>query len=1753
MIVNQTEEMSAETGSPSIREKETINVQTELENNKKETNDFISLTIATTNIRGLTNDAKRNLWFAQWHTQNWDIVITTETNSRRETENFWKNELYTTFWTSGTQHIGEGIGIGIKTQLSKRIIRKEMVEGRAICIDLAFPRNKYLRVIGIYSHATLSKRTQLEITVSKWTEQANKENWEVILGGDLNNVHRPALDRQSSTKNKHKNKWATSSIIINNMVGNNMIDTFRHVNPQKKEYTWKNSRNSASRIDMIWTTDKGSNIIQTADIVTLDKEIQDTDHNIATTQIEFLELADKRQPNRRRTPNIRYDWTRTNKKQWQKWTKQIEERCDTMLEEINKEQQNDPNTQWNKLREIILQANSDHIKRVKKRKCYSRNKEAITNSQNAINIIGISQIIQGVTEVMGGNAKRETENKIKKLAEIYKETIGQPTSWTTQHLGEWLREIRQYRKTLQNIHKTTLMETKKNAIARALERRRNWLETDKKKMINNILDSKRKQIALDRIITQEEETKVITNEEEIKKKVKEHFENWTTKGTHKNIKEEWKHDYEPIRHVKDSWYSELMVEITSEEIKSVLQTVSNISAPGPSQIPYRAIKNLGSKALEAIRRIFNNTMSTRKMPTDWKNGTIYPIPKTMDWENDLSKVRPITLLEAIKKIFTKIMTQRLTKVLTNHPILSEHNWAALPKLSTREPIRIVNSVIENANQYNKECWMVFQDMSKAYDNVNINMLTHALRRIKVPEMFIEMVKENFENRRNTVITATGNTDPYSVQGGIDQGDTISPILWRIYYDPLITRVSRMKGYTYVTKQLLQMPEKTNIAVAAYMDDTTWIAGNQEDTQSIIDTAESFYEMTDIKANPLKTHMVVTGIQGPKTLRFKNTTIERTQDPVRYLGIWIQEGKQKAFQKQILREKTEQITNKINWKKVTDKQMIYVLNNVLFPRIEYLLNDMVLTQQETEKINRRIRHTTKRKLGFANTAPNSLFHSDMGYKVFDLHTRQVQKHMADIQTQGNMNNIVSYIIRANITNIQWSAWTTTPILTKCPKLFKSNQNFTHDLIRNGQRYNIRIEAQKNKTKEEKYTNELTPIEGIMGHKWFDRNREKLRKTKLRWIEQMCNADVTKINSWIGIAKNLGRNTQGRIPAFYEEIREKITKATDQQRRELKEPGNKVNVFNRGVETSRYSAKEIKARNLDWMVITTEENPIIGRLRKKEEGISTFRHYKQQTSSSPLVPCTGCSRNTHADNRGEICTVIAENKDCFSIKAAKTKQSNSSAVREETKLRTMTSPASIKFLQEKYKEEIERQQCEVTINGKASQEAEEFFTNNVIRNVLKKAAQKTKDWKNTVIYTDGGVKNNNHTIAVKIINKEELSETVTFSAKIKGKVTASKAELQAIKVAVGIIPREGKATIYTDSKSAIKAINNGNRKGRQREISEAINDRIKKKRAQIKIEYMRRCEDIHAREVDTETKRARKNWIREEGNLEDNKTRFTFKIGKKTCEREIRTEIRDMFERRYRAEWYTMGRNQLLMTKHKKIDWKETIRCRNFTKMTSGSTNSEDQKIRTFNNKLWLQELPTMTRNNERRPDIYKTSKCTRCRKEVEDNKHVFECEQNEILVTEMITQVIAMKAAQHTKMSSSKIKSWVRNVTEKEKEEWCWLITRGVIPKEITMTVERWLKNKTKMTKVVKEIMYTITRILNRIWSDRCEEVNKWEKEEGITKQMKRDRTRWGSTSKKIEKKETNTLEQYSSISIKTINIFNYVYNSYIVNVNTTLA
>ena len=88
-----------------------------------------------------------------------------------------------------------------------------------------------------------------------------------------------------------------------------------------------------------------------------------------------------------------------------------------------------------------------------------------------------------------------------------------------------------------------------------------------------------------------------------------------------------------------------------------------------------------------------------------------------------------------------------------------------------------------------------QDMSKAYDSVNLTLLQKSLQRLALPNSITNAITNLLTDRHNQVITNLGLTPSYPVLNGIDQGETITPLLWKIYYDPLITYIyNNFKGY-----------------------------------------------------------------------------------------------------------------------------------------------------------------------------------------------------------------------------------------------------------------------------------------------------------------------------------------------------------------------------------------------------------------------------------------------------------------------------------------------------------------------------------------------------------------------------------------------------------------------------------------------------------------------------------------------------------------------------------------------------------------------------------------------------------------------------------------------------------------------------------------------------------------------------------------------------------------------------------------------
>jgi len=130
-------------------------------------------------------------------------------------------------------------------------------------------------------------------------------------------------------------------------------------------------------------------------------------------------------------------------------------------------------------------------------------------------------------------------------------------------------------------------------------------------------------------------------------------------------------------------------------------------------------------------------------------------------------VRPIVLLEAFRKTVVRIVSKRLDQIFVTHKVLEGPNYAGLSGDSTASPIHIMNNILEDARQKNKEVWVLFQDMKKAFDSVSLEMMEKALRRIKLPELMIRFLLSLYNKRKIRVITEYGLTKEFEAENGLD--------------------------------------------------------------------------------------------------------------------------------------------------------------------------------------------------------------------------------------------------------------------------------------------------------------------------------------------------------------------------------------------------------------------------------------------------------------------------------------------------------------------------------------------------------------------------------------------------------------------------------------------------------------------------------------------------------------------------------------------------------------------------------------------------------------------------------------------------------------------------------------------------------------------------------------------------------------------------------------------------------------------------
>ena len=289
----------------------------------------------------------------------------------------------------------------------------------------------------------------------------------------------------------------------------------------------------------------------------------------------------------------------------------------------------------------------------------------------------------------------------------------------------------------------------------------------------------------------------------------------------------------------------------------------------------------------------------------------------------------------------------------------------MPRESIQEPIHLLNNICEEAREKKKELWICFQDTTKAFDTVNLEMLQKAMERIKIPNKATKFIINLFRNRVLKAITDYGHTQDIIAGNGLDQGKTISPLLWRIFYDPLLHKIQKNSQLGYKMKvswhQDLNHSKETTLelhtAAMAFMDNTIWIALFKTNMQKILDEAVIFYKANDSQINGRKSALIT--INAPKQDSKGDIFIGPNRESLikmgeneftRYLGVWLGEKDHKKFTINLFQREILHITQALKNKISTDEQALYILNRVLIPRLEYRFQHCFLTENKCKKLS-----------------------------------------------------------------------------------------------------------------------------------------------------------------------------------------------------------------------------------------------------------------------------------------------------------------------------------------------------------------------------------------------------------------------------------------------------------------------------------------------------------------------------------------------------------------------------------------------------------------------------------------------------------------------------------------------------------------------------------------------------------------------------------------------------------------------------------
>ena len=236
----------------------------------------MAVKICSMNTRGLQNEDKRRSVFAYLREEKVSIWFLQETHCGPNQDKLWKKEWGQEAFFSNISKSSVGVGIllnGIKPEIKQQIIDPM---GRYILLDVQLAEKRVL-LCNIYAPNENSPDFFESIAIIL----ENQETTEIILGGDMNCVLDPHLDKMGGQRHCHQH---VRGEIQRCMEEFDLNDVWRMRNRYVRRYTWRQPRPLIQcRLDYFLVSTSLLGLIEKEEI----KPGFKTDHSIISLNLQF--------------------------------------------------------------------------------------------------------------------------------------------------------------------------------------------------------------------------------------------------------------------------------------------------------------------------------------------------------------------------------------------------------------------------------------------------------------------------------------------------------------------------------------------------------------------------------------------------------------------------------------------------------------------------------------------------------------------------------------------------------------------------------------------------------------------------------------------------------------------------------------------------------------------------------------------------------------------------------------------------------------------------------------------------------------------------------------------------------------------------------------------------------------------------------------------------------------------------------------------------------------------------------------------------------------------------------------------------------------------------------------------------------------------------------------------------------------------------------------------------------------------------